>query len=163
MAVEVKHAMGASVQETLALALDLVSTTPTVAHLSIPAPTTLNASSTPPVTKVYSDTLPLSGGAVTIDLMTLVGAMGSAVTFDGLKVQFAYFYNPVGNNTMTIEEGDANPYQIFGSAAGLVVLHEGCTSMQTWYDQLEDADATHSDIKITGTGVEEINVVLVAG
>ena len=163
MSVEVKYAIGLDVKETVALALDLVSASPTIAHLSVPSPVTLNASSTPAVTKVYGDTVAHAAGVVTVDLTSLVGAMGSAVDFSGLKVQFAYIFNPVGNTVLTVDVGVADGYELFGAADGKIYIPAGGTYLAYNADALDDVGATDKDIDFAGAGVETFNIVLVAG
>jgi hypothetical protein len=80
--------------------------------------TTYTSSSSVPVTKIASGTATLSGGALTIDLTSLTGLAGEAITFSGLKVQFAFFRNPTSSaNNITVGRGATNGYG-FDAAGG---------------------------------------------
>ena len=106
-----------SVKETIALALDNV-TDPRIVHEIIPLlAAKLTSSTTPPVTKVWSDSVPLVAGAKTLDLEALVNANLPNVTFLGLKVQILVFENPAGNALITISSGAANGYDIGGASS----------------------------------------------
>lgn len=155
------------VDETLALSLDLAAD---VAHTHKTDETTrgtLNASSTPAVTKCFSDDLTLTAGTALLDLTSLTGPAGTSVTFNGLKVQLAKFACPSSNTApVLIQKGAATAYNLLGkdnaSSETFEVLPGGC--MMLYHDdEAEDVDATHKDVKFTGTAGETIEVILVAG
>lgn len=164
--VSAQYALTLEVTETLALGLDNVDD-PSFVH-SIGSPEgTLNASSTPPATKVFSDNVALVAGTKTLDLTALAGPASTSIDFTGLKVQLIALRCPTGNTLpILVQKGAANAYNLLGadnaSAETLEVL-PGDDVLLRRYDTLEDVDATHKDIKFTGNGTETINVLLVAG
>ncbi len=164
--VSAQYRLECEVTEVLALGLDNV-TDPSFVH-SIGSPGgTLNATSTPPVTTVFSDNLALVGGTLTIDLTALAGPAGTSIDFTGLKVQLIAFRCPTGNTLpILVQKGAANAYNLLGadnaSAETLEVLPLDDVLIKR-HDTLEAVDATHKDVKFTGNGTETINVILVAG
>lgn len=123
----------------------------------------LDSTTTPPVTKHSAFALALSGGAATIDLTSLPDDDGvaAAVDFTGLKVQVAKFANPVGNAAMTITLGASNGHPLF--TADGIVLQGGEEWTFKGYDAGTDVAAGDATWDVTGTGTEELNVLLVAG
>lgn len=166
-AVKAKYALTLTVDETLALGLDNASD-PTFTHTIGADAATLTSSTTPPVTKVYSDTINLSAGAATIDLQSMGGPVSSTIDFTGLKVQLVKLSCPSTNTAgITVDRGAANPYNLFGedngSAEQVEILPGAGLVLFNGADQTEDVDATHSDVQLAGTGTETIKVILVAG
>lgn len=155
-----------SIAETVALALDS-SADPTINNNFDDVTETLTASTTVPVTKVYTDTISLVAGAATIDLTSLTGPGGTAVTFDGLKVQLVRITCPTGNSGgITFAVGAANGYNLFGAdnvSAERVEIMPGGAELRYTPDNGEDVDATHKQIDVTGTGTDSFNIELVAG
>lgn len=154
------------VTEVLALGLDNAPDSPTKHSLGSPGGT-LNATTTPPVTKVFSDNLALVAGAKTLDLTSLAGPAGTTVDFTDLKVQLIALRCPEGNTLpILVQKGDANAYNLLGkdnASSETIEVMPGDDLLVKRHDTLEDVDATHSDIKFTGNGTEAINVMLVAG
>ena len=136
----------------------------TVIHNAFSIGATLNAGSTPPATKVAAWSQALVAGEATIDLEALPGANGIAdQSFAGLKVQLAIFRNPTENaNTITLTEGDANPYLIFGTGM-VIVLQPGQQVMFYGNDAAPDVGGAASDWQLDGTGAQELEIILVAG
>ena len=85
-AVSAQYKLLCEVTETLALALDNV-TDPSFLHSIGSDEGTLNVSSTPAATRVFSDNKSLASGLGSLDLKSLAGPSGTTVDFDGLKVQ----------------------------------------------------------------------------
>ncbi|KKN27512.1 hypothetical protein LCGC14_0863960 [marine sediment metagenome] len=166
-AVKAKIAATLTVDETLALGLDNADD-PTFTHTLGADAATLTSSTTPPVTKTYSETINLSGGGATIDLQALTGPNSTTVDFTGLKVQAIKLSCPSTNTEgITVDRGAANPYNLFGedngSAEQVEVMPGDVYLVKCGADKREDVDATHSDIQLAGTGTETIKVILVAG
>lgn len=164
--VSAEYQLKCEVRETLALGLDKADDPSFVHSLDSPG-STLNASSTPPATKVFSDTVALVAGTKTLDLTALAGPASTSIDFTGLKVQIIAFRCPTGNTLpILVQKGAANAYNLLGadnaSAETLEVL-PGDGLLLYRHDTLEDVDATHKDIKFTGNGTETIDVILVAG
>lgn len=166
-AVKAKIAITLDVDETLALGLDNAAD-PTFTHTLGPNAATLTSSTTPAVTKTYSQTINLTDGAATIDLTALPGPNSTTVDFTGLKVQAIEFTCPTTNTEgITVDRGAANAYNLFGednaSAEQIEVLPGDVWAVKGGADKREDVDATHSDVQLAGTGTETIKVILVAG
>lgn len=164
--VSARYALELEVTEVLALGLDNV-TDPSFVH-SLGSPNgTLSATSTPPVSKVFSDTLALVAGTKTLDLTSLAGPAGTTVDFTGLKVQQIALRCPTSNTLpILVQKGDANAYNMLGAdnaSAETIEVLPGDDILINRRDTLEDVDGTHSDVKFTGNGTEGISVILVAG
>lgn len=164
--VSARYALELEVTEVLALGLDN-ATDPSFPH-SIGSPNgTLIATTTPPVTKVFSDNLALVAGARTLDLTSLAGPAGTTVDFTGLKVQLIALRCPESNTLpILVQKGDANAYNLLGAdnaSSETIEMMPGDDLLIKRRDTLEDVDATHSDVKFTGNGTEAIQVILVAG
>lgn len=160
--------MRLQVEETIALSEDLAQADPTYVHDIGGTRGTLNAASTPAVTKTFSDTINLVDDAATLDLTSLSGPAGTTVDFTDLKVHVVKLSCPSSNTAgITVDRGAANAYNLFGAdnaSAEQVEVLPGATHM--FYhgdDQTEGVDATHSDVQFAGTGTEAISVMLVAG
>lgn len=95
--------------------------------------TSLSASVTPdpdanPVsaTKIWTDTVALSGGVLTIDMTALVRGALANLNLNALNPNAFIIYNRASNTgSVTIVPGVTNGYNIFGDAAGKVVLSPG--------------------------------------
>lgn len=125
---------------------------------------TLDASTTPAVTKHSPYTLSLTAGAATIDLTSLPGITeDETVDGSGLKVQMACFENPDTNaNNMTITFGASNGYLLLGTA-WKIILKPG-QSFQTYLDDGAPViDGTHKNIDVAGTGTQSLLVEIVMG
>lgn len=141
-------------------------TDPTIRHrLAALAAVTLNASSTPPATKTYSDEIQLAAGAATLDLQALDRGDLTDADFTGLKVQVAIFYaHSTNTDTVTIADGAANGYEIFGDANGQVTLNPGDIIVQYCTDTLDDVAAADSEIDLSSAdGDAKVDVLLIAG
>lgn len=112
-----------SVLETPSYGLDLASGG-TITHVGGSARFQLSASTTPAVSQVWSDTVALSSGSLSIDLTSLSrGSVLSSLDLTGLKVQAIYLEAPSTNSAaVTVEVGASTPYDIFGDADGEVTL-----------------------------------------
>jgi hypothetical protein len=167
MTVSAVYNLGLEVSETYATSLDLATpATQAVAHAISGSTGTMNAASTVPATKVASDSIALTGGALTLDLTALVGAAGAAVTFLGLKVQLAKFKNPSTNTgTLVITAGAANGYNIFGDADGSVTLGIGAEVLMMCPDTLDAVAGADLGIDITSAADADatLQYLLVAG
>lgn len=154
------------VTETLALGLDNAEDASFVHSLGSPGGT-LSPTTTPPVTKPFTDNVSLVGGTKTLDLTALTGPASTTIDFTGLKVQLIALQCPTGNTLpILVQKGAANAYNLLGAdnaSAETIEVLPGDDVLIRRYDTLEDVDATHKDIKFTGNGTETINVGLVAG
>lgn len=156
-------------EETLALSQDLVPGETEFTHDTTETTRgTLNATSTPAVTKVWSDSVTLVAGAATLDLTSLTGPAGASVDFTGLKVHLVKLACPSSNTAgITVDRGASNAYNLFGednsSAEQVEVMPGASILVYHGNDKTEDVDATHSDVQLAGTGTEAIEVILVAG
>lgn len=163
---QVEFDLKCKVTETIPLGLDGVTDQAFVAQIATDTSSgTKTPSSQVPCTTRWEDTLSLSGGTYTIDLTAL--ASGNLPTKDltGLKVQFFKFRNRSGNANMTIADGAANGYHIFGDASGQITLPPGMEVLlaATAAEGLPDVSGTAKNITITGTGAQSFDVQIVAG
>lgn len=141
----------------LDLALD-VGYTHKIPHSLI----TLDASSTPAVTKAFSDTITMSGGTAKLDLTALPGPSSTTIDFSGLKVQLFKMKVATTNTLPVTCTVGTNAYNIFGAADGSIDLHPGCTTMFEWNDQLDDVGASE-EISFSGDTTGTFDIQLVAG
>lgn len=160
-----------NMQETLETSVPAASS-PTISHSAWGTNVNLSSSSTPVITKGAFFSQALTAAAATIDLTALTGTNGAAVTLTGLKVQRFVFINGTvsgnaiaagSNSAVTITVGAANPYDLFGSAAGTIVVAAGAGIFWTCNETLEDVDATHKEIDLAGTGTDAFLVGILAG
>ena len=158
-------------QETLETDIPAASS-PIISHSAWGTAAALSSSSTPVISKGAFFSQALTAGAATIDLTSLTGTNGIAVTMSGLKVQRFVFINGTitgntiaagTNSAVTIAVGAANPYDIFGSAAGTIVVGAGDGLFWTCNETLEDVDATHCEIDLAGTATDAFLVAVLAG
>jgi hypothetical protein len=118
------------IKETIELTLDNVSN-PTLSHEIAGGSKTLNATSTPAVSKAFSDQRTLSGGSDTLDLTAAPGPTvnGSATTIDftGLKIQAFKFKAKSTNSAVILIGGHATDgYEPFSNhATGIIQLAAG--------------------------------------
>lgn len=160
MAVEVTYNSILSVKETLGTGVSLV-TTPNVTHDGLSTGGTFNASSTVPATKVSSGAATLAAGVATINLAAMPGVNGATVDFTGLKVQFVKLQNPSAN-AITIVPGAANGIDLFGAASS-VSIQPGQEMLFKFNDTGPDVAAADRTLDLTGTLVQTLNFVFVAG
>lgn len=164
MAVSAKYRFKLDVSETLAMGLDLAAN-PTVTHKITHQENTINATSTVPATKAYSDTASLSAGTATLDLTNLAGPISSTVDFTGLKVQIVKVSCPATNTAaVVVDVGATNGYNLFGDANGQITVHPGGIAMVYQPNLLPDVAAGAKTIDLTSSDVDATySIVLVAG
>lgn len=153
-----------TVTETLDLQSDNFSD-PDVGHTISGGVRTIDASSTVPATKTFSDKITLSAGAATIDLTALVRTPLAAVDFTGLKVQLVKFKAASANTAVVIVvPGASNAYNLFGDSDGQVTYPAEAESLNYWADQLADVSSTVKNVDLSSTDLDAIiEVELVAG
>lgn len=157
MAVDASYNFLLRPQETLTTADG--STNPTVVFDNFDVTGRLNASSTPPATKVICKTITLSGGAYTLDLTTETGTNGVAIGGTGLRVQFIRVTNN-GDNAMTFSEGASNGLAI---ACGTFIVPAGGTTMMFLNDASPDIASGDRTIDVAGTGTQTFKLTIVLG
>lgn len=149
-----------TVEENTPLSLDANSI---IIHDQLNTSDTLNAGSDVPATKVVANTIVLDAGAETIDLTALVGSNGGAVDMTGLKVQLLKFKAKANNaNVITISFGAANPYTGLGAAFS-VTLDAGMEFTFFGNEKTADVAGGVKDLDVSGTGAQELDMVLVCG
>lgn len=127
---------------------------------------TLDANTTPAVTKSWSDQVSLTAGTVTLDLTALSrGTNMSTVNMNGLKVQLVKIKAKSTNTqTITIADAASNGYNLFGDASGQVTLDASGEIMQYTPELLANISSTAKDITITSNDVDAIfDIQIVAG
>ena len=151
------------VKETVALGLDQVTDPRVVNEITLPIPSKLNNTTTPPVTKVWSDNVALVAGAKTLDLQALVNANLPNVDFTGLKVQALVMSCPSANTgPITVTPGASNDYDL-GGASMSVAVNPGDTVIFLFLDNAPDVAAADSELDFAGTGTETFDILMVAG
>jgi len=162
MAVSIAPIISFTALETLDIGVD-AAPSPEVVHNGFNLTNTLlNSASTPPVTTTSYQTYALVSGALTIDLQALLGVNDEVQDATGLKLQTIIIRNPSGNNTITIGEGAANGYPIWGAGNDLEVPADSEIGMK-FADTLADVAAADSEIDIAGTGTETFDVGICLG
>jgi len=151
-----------TVAETLATNV-VDATSPVITHNGFNFSATLNASSTPPISKMASFQKALSTGAATIDCTSLIGTNGASVDFTGLKVQGYIFQNPATNaNAITVTVGASNGLLLHG-ASWKVILQPGEQLMFLGLNVSQTVGSGNKTIDLAGTGSQALNCILVAG
>ncbi|NIO43782.1 MAG: hypothetical protein GTO41_28670 [Burkholderiales bacterium] len=154
------------VTETKDVGLDKAANPPLVHTLGRHAGT-LTASTSIPVKKTYSDTIPLVAGSASIDLTNLPGPLSTTITFSGLKVQQLKIVCPDTNSGgITFDVAIANGYNLFGAdnaSDESVEVMPGALIQMQHNNNIEDVDATHKAITVTGTGTDTFDIILTAG
>lgn len=166
MTVEVTYNSLLQVDETFAIAHDLVSDNPVGTHEITGSSASLDADSSPPCTKAWSDQVQLAAGALTLDLAALNrGSLLSAENFTGLKVQVIKIKAPDTNTaTVSIAPGATNGYHLFGAADGKVHLGPGDECLFKYTEQLPDVAAGAKDIALASAQADALlQIILVAG
>jgi hypothetical protein len=168
MSVSAKQQMGMVTTETVSTGLDHGDATEAVAHnlnSGGVSTTTLTSTTTPPATKVYSDEIDLVAGAATIDLTSLTGPFSASVDFTGLKVQQIYIKAHAANTShITLVEGVANPYFLFGITADRITVHAGTEVMFRMNEALADVAAGAKTIDASSADLDaKFDIHLVAG
>jgi hypothetical protein len=124
---------------------------------------TLTASTTPDVTGQGVGIVTLSSGSGTLDLTSLTGVNGAAVSLSGKKPRAILFENPDTNaNAITIAKGGSNGYTGLGSAFSLT-LQPGQKAL-VWLNTA--GTAVSGSVKvfdISGTGAQVLKYQMVGG
>jgi hypothetical protein len=163
MAVQATVTLGLTVRETVGTdAAGYVSSSQNaVTYNGGNAEATLNASSTPAATVHAVGKVALSSGTATLDLTSLTGLNGAAVSLSGLKPRVILMHN-TGANAMTVAKGASNGYTGLGSSGSLtippggkVLLYPGANGTA-----VGSGDKT---LDLTGTGAQELKYQIVAG
>jgi len=164
MAVSAKYHLELTATETLALSLDNAAN-PDIVHKIDSSFGTIDADSTVPATKVFSDQITLSSGTSTLDLTGLSIATLDNVDMTGLKVQlFKVKAASTNSAVLTVADGATNGYSIFGDTSGQVSLDAGTEILVYVPDKLADVSSTVKTIDFTSSDVDAIyDVIIVAG
>ncbi len=169
MTVSAKYAMICQATESRDLgdAVGHVNITHDFSRLMSTVEDTLTANSTVPVTRVWSDTLALVGGALTLDLTGLSGPYSSTTTFLTLKVQIVCIANPAtATGALEVDVGASNGYNLFGednTKSDQVLIPPGGAVMFFGNNALADVAANEKNVDFVGTGTESFHILMVAG
>lgn len=153
--------------ESLALGLDLAGT-PTITHQVTPSTDTekqLTPTSTPAVSKAFSDSVQLTAGAASLDLAALAGPLSTAIDMTGLKVQAILVLADAANtDVVTVDVGATNGYNIFGTAGSELALAAGGFALFYSPEGLPDVGAAAKTIDLSSPDTDAIvKVIIVAG
>lgn len=126
--------------------------------------TTLDATTTPAVTKATAFNHAMSAGAGTINLASLPGLTSEEVIDGtGLKVQVFKFKNPSTNSgTITIVPGASNGYNLLGSSMS-IELPVGAEISCKIPEGTPDIASGARTIDISGTGTDELSIAVGMG
>lgn len=150
--------------ETVDLALDQAAN-PTTDHKIDGVSGTLDANSTVPATKTWSDDVTLTAGAKTHDLGALDRTSLGEVNFTGLKVQLLKILAADTNTeTVTFADGAANPYFLFGDVNGQITLDAGMACLFYYNDKLPNVSVTASEVDVSSSDADaKYKIIMVAG
>lgn len=165
MAVTATYDFKLSVSDAIALGLDLVADQ-TFTHVIDGDSGSLTGSSTPAVSKAWSDEVQLTAGALSLDLTSLSrGSVLSSLDLTGLKLQLIKIKAAIANtDTVTIADGASNGYSIFGDTSGSITLGSGDVAMFLFAETLPDVSATVKTIDISSSDTDAVlEIILVAG
>ena len=116
-----------------------------------------------PMTVVHVIKKALSTGTATVDLTSLTGSLGEAVTLTGLKVQAVIFKNPSTNaNSISIAEGASNGYELLGNAFS-ITLPPGSQVCVYIPEGAPDVGSSAKTWDLAGTGSQELLIGIAAG
>lgn len=122
---------------------------------------------TPTWEQVWSDTVDLSGGAASLDLTALARQSPLAdVDFTGLSVVAFGLAGAIANtNPITVAGSASNPYELFGGSTEQVDVEPGQIVLMadTTGANLAAVSGTVKAIDLSGTGTEQLHVLLIAG
>lgn len=121
----------------------------------------LSGSTSPDIEQVYSATLALSAGALTIDLTALARTGRTALDLTGLTV-YGYSIQSLAANSLTFVAGASTPYALFPATNGVVVGAGGVVQQYT-PGGFGVVGASNSDIDVSGTGTNSFLFAIVAG
>lgn len=162
MAVSAAFVSTLTITETSAETL-IDSADPSISYKGPTQSFTLNSGSSPAVSKMAAFELSMTDGAATIDMQALTGALNSVVDGTGLKVQAVKFTNKATNaNTITIAEGASNGYELLGGSFTFT-LPVGGSALFYLPEGTPDIGASTSEIDISGTGTQTLQVTMVMG
>ncbi len=153
-----------SVLETLALSQDLASD-PDITHALTGGTATLDGTTTPPVTKCWTDTRTLSGGTETLDLTALTRSPVATVDLTGLKVQLVLIFAATANTqVLTVAGAAATPYELFGDSSGQASIPAGGRYAIFGNDGLADVSASVKSVTVSSTHLTaSYSIIIVAG
>ncbi len=130
-----------------------------------PTQSTYTPTSSPPGKYYSSQSLALVAGAATINLTALPG-LQAAIDGTGLKLNVLRIRGELdgSNAKLTVSEGAANPYELFG-AANPMEYPAGCRTCFTFEfdDALADIAAGAKNIDLAGTGTDSFFVEIIVG
>ncbi len=168
MTVSLTFDFRAAAVETLSTALDFASNpdiTTQILQEGTASLGVLNASSTPAVSRVWSDSVGLTAGALTLNLAALSrGAELAALDLTGLKVQFIKIFSKSANtSSITMSTGASNGYAI-NLATRVLEISPGECMMFKRNESLPDVASGARTIDFASSDVDAIfDIMIVAG
>lgn len=126
---------------------------------------TLNATSTPPVTKWHIFAFQFVGTSATIDLTALDPGAAPVDDFTGLKVNAWAIKAGSANNAagITVDGGATNPYELFGHANDQITLLPGMFLGVFGNAKLAAVSSTVKNIRFQGAVADWVYYALAAG
>lgn len=169
MAVQMNLTMAMTAIETLAANVDGVNASQRdITHSAFNvSPGTKNATSTPSVSDVSSDTVALVAGAKTIDFtnLPLVGGGTLNASTGSLKPVAVLISNPAANTgAITVAKGATNGYTGFGASFSHVIQPGGSVCSYTAkHANVTAVSGTNKTLDFSGTGTESFNLIIIFG
>jgi hypothetical protein len=167
--ISVAYVAQLTVTETLGATDDLLFASAAnrrVIHDQFNQSATMNATSTPAVTKVVSFVQALTDGSATLDLNVLTGTHGVTIDGAGLKIHAILAQADEDNEgVISFGEGAAAGYKLAGVAGWLMTLTPGATFL--WRNSADTGDdiatGVTDTIDFAGTGTDSMYLTLVLG
>lgn len=128
--------------------------------------TTYNSGSDPPGVFASVQLLALVAGAATLDLTALAGGAQDTIDGTGKKLQALYICGAATgtNGKLTISEGAANPYELFGAANPIEYPAANVLAFLFQFgDTLDDVSAGDCEIDLAGVGTDVFTIAIVLG
>lgn len=156
------------VTETIVLGVDLLTDQTYIGQIGTDTTSgTKTPSTSVPATQFWQDTGSLTAGAATINLASLSFGNLTAKDFTGLKVQGIKIRNRSTNTAgLTVVDGAANGYNIWGDANGSVTIPVGMTIMlfADATEGLDDVAAADRTIDLSSSDLDlTYDIMIVAG
>lgn len=165
MSVSVTYTSDVTVVETLSS-----SSTPSalegnrrVTHTAYNTSLPLTSTTDVPATVVAGFNTALTSGSGSIDLTSMTGTNGVTVDATSLKVQIIKVRASSDNTgAVTLSEGASNGYELAGDSWS-VALSPGQELLMYGNDKTPDVGASAKIIDLSGTGTDDVDVIVVAG
>ncbi len=162
MALNASLTFGGTVTETLAFGFSSQNSTIQWGDLVRQVVRNYTADTTPVGDTAWAGIVTLSAGTVTIAFDGLPRTGMTALDLTGKRI-VAWLYKNLGANSQVIAGAGAQPYELFGHAAGEGTCYPNSHIQYELGTGGATVSASVSDITITGTGTQTGALILIAG